>query len=117
VHWLTALVAAPVGEDRVAIHVASQGTSGGIVGLNYRAARGAHLLRARRRGRGMTYIEVIPILLYASIVFVVMNAILLASPLKVRFIEYRHNLLPVLAYWPVMLGLLLASTLVVFFRP
>jgi hypothetical protein len=35
---------------------------------------------------------------------------------KVRLIAFRHNLFPVLAYWPVLLGLLLTVTLVVFFR-
>ena len=50
------------------------------------------------------------------IIFVVLNAILLASPVKVRLLAYRHNLVPVLAYWPVLLGLLLAATLIVFFR-
>jgi hypothetical protein len=35
---------------------------------------------------------------------------------KVRLIAYRHNLVPVLAYWPVLLGSLLVVTLIVFFR-
>jgi hypothetical protein len=66
--------------------------------------------------QGLSYIETIPIILYGIIVVVVLNAILLASPVNVRLIAYRHNLVPVLAYWPVLLGLLLAITLVVFFR-
>jgi hypothetical protein len=45
-----------------------------------------------------------------------LNAILLASPVKVRLFAYRHNLVPVLAYWPVLLGSLLVVTLIVFFR-
>ena len=53
---------------------------------------------------------------YGIIVVVVLNAILLASPLSARLIRHRHNLIPTLAYWPVVLGLLLAVTLVVFFR-
>jgi hypothetical protein len=66
--------------------------------------------------QGLTYIETIPIILYGIIVVVVLNAILLASPLNVRLIRHRHNLIPTLAYWPVVLGLLLAVTLIVFFR-
>jgi hypothetical protein len=65
---------------------------------------------------GLSYIETIPILLYGIIVVVVLNAILLASPLNVRLIRQRNNLIPTLAYWPVVLGLLLAVTLIVFFR-
>ena len=55
-------------------------------------------------------------ILYGIIIFVVLNAILLVSPVNVRLIDYRHNLVSVLAYWPVLLGLLLAVTLIVFFR-
>jgi uncharacterized membrane protein YgcG len=66
--------------------------------------------------QGLSYIETIPIMLYGNIVFVVLNAILLASPLNARLIRHRHNLIPTLAYWPVVLGLLLAVTLIVFFR-
>jgi hypothetical protein len=65
---------------------------------------------------GLSYIETIPIILYGIIVVVVLNAILLASPLNPRLIRHRNNLIPTLAYWPVVLGLLLAVTLIVFFR-
>jgi hypothetical protein len=65
---------------------------------------------------GLSYIESIPIMLYGIIVVVVLNAILLASPLNARLIRHRNNLIPTLAYWPVVLGLLLAVTLIVFFR-
>jgi hypothetical protein len=66
--------------------------------------------------KGLSYVETIPIILYGIIIVVVLNAILLASPVKVRLIAFRHNLVPVLAYWPVLLSLLLAVTLIVFFR-
>ena len=66
--------------------------------------------------QGLSYIEAIPIILYGIIVFVVLNAILLAAPVKVRLFAYRHNLVPVLGYWPVLLGSLLVVTLIVFFR-
>ncbi|MBW3633147.1 MAG: hypothetical protein KY456_08965 [Chloroflexi bacterium] len=66
--------------------------------------------------QGISYIEMIPIILYGVIVVVVLNAILLASPVRLRIIAHRNNLIPTLAYWPVVLGLLLAVTLIVFFR-
>jgi hypothetical protein len=74
-------------------------------------------LRTAVGSTGISYIEIIPILLYVIIVVVVLNAILLASPLNVRLVRYRNNLLPVLAYWPAVLGLLLMVTIYVFFRP
>ena len=73
-------------------------------------------IRTSSDTQGLSYIEAVPIILYGIIVFVVLNAILLASPVNVRVFDYRHNLVPVLAYWPVLLGLLLAVTLIVFFQ-
>ena len=66
--------------------------------------------------QGISYIEVIPIVLYGLIMVVVLYAILLAAPVKPKFVAHRNNLIPVLAYWPVLLGFLLATTLWVFFR-
>lgn len=74
-------------------------------------------LRTAVGSTGISYIEMIPILLYAIIVVVVLNAILLASPLNVKVVRHRNNLIPVLAYWPAVLGILLVVTLYVFFRP
>lgn len=73
-------------------------------------------LRTATGSRGVSYVEIIPLILYGAIVVVVINAILVASPRKVRLVHYRNNLLPVLAYWPVVLGLLLTATVLVFFR-
>jgi hypothetical protein len=73
-------------------------------------------IRSSAGAQGISYIETIPIILYGIIVVVVLNAILLASPLNARFIRHRNNLIPTLAYWPAVLGLLLAVTLIVFFR-
>jgi hypothetical protein len=73
-------------------------------------------IRSSAGAQGISYIETIPIILYGIIVVVVLNAILLASPLNARFIRRRNNLIPTLAYWPAVLGLLLAVTLIVFFR-
>lgn len=67
--------------------------------------------------RGISYIEVIPILLYGAIIVVVLNAILLSSPYNVKVIHRRNNLWPVLAYWPAVLGILFLVTLIVFFKP
>jgi hypothetical protein len=67
--------------------------------------------------QGISYIEVIPIVLYGVIIVVVLNAILLASPYNVKVIPRRNNLWPVLAYWPAVLGILFLVTLIIFFKP
>jgi hypothetical protein len=64
----------------------------------------------------VAYIEVLPFLLYLFVPLVALNAIVLASPWNVKFVEYRHNLIPKLLYWPLLLGLLLVFTTVVFLR-
>ena len=66
----------------------------------------------------IVYLETLPVLLNLAILLVALNAILLAAPIKRRFalLEYRNNLLPTLLYWPMLLGGLLAVTLVVFYQ-
>jgi hypothetical protein len=63
----------------------------------------------------IAYLEVLPFVLYFFVVLVALNAILLASPIKVPPIEYKKNILPTLAYWPALLGALLVVTVVVFY--
>lgn len=72
-------------------------------------------LRSLLGTRGVSYIEIIPIFLYLAIAAVIINAILLASPVQLRLIHHRNNLWPVLLYWPVILGAVLLSTLYLFF--
>jgi hypothetical protein len=72
-------------------------------------------LRSVLGTRGISYVEIIPILLYLAITAVIVNAILLASPFRLGFIHHRNNLWPVLLYWPVLLGTLLLATLFLFF--
>jgi len=96
--------------------LSTAGVLGAASGLLFAVILKHNQLRGIVGTPGLSYIEVIPVLLYGGVVVVVLNAILLASPVKLTFIHHRNNLLPVLAYWPVMLGLLLAVTLIVFFR-
>jgi hypothetical protein len=72
-------------------------------------------LRSVLGTRGVSYIEIIPIVLYLAITAVIINAILLASPLKLRLVHHRNNLWPVLLYWPILLGSVLLATLYLFF--
>jgi hypothetical protein len=63
----------------------------------------------------IVYAEALSFLLYGAILLVAVNALLLDSPLRLAFIDYRDNLLPDLLYWPVLLGALLALTILAFF--
>lgn len=96
--------------------LSTAGVLGTASGLLFAVILKHNQLRSVVGAQGVSYIETIPIMLYGVIVFVVVNAILLASPYQGRLIHRRGNLLPILAYWPVVLGLMLAVTLVVFFR-
>ena len=63
----------------------------------------------------VAYLETLPMILYLTILLVALNAILLALPLNVKLVEYKKNILPVVAYWPFLLGVLLVTTLAVFY--
>ncbi len=96
--------------------LSTAGVLGAASGLLFAVILKHNQIRSGVGTPGLSYIETIPIMLYGIIVVVVLNAILLASPLNARLIRHRNNLIPTLAYWPVVLGLLLAVTLIVFFR-
>ena len=96
--------------------LSTAGVLGAASGLLFAVILKHNQLRSVVGNRGMSYIEIIPLLLYGVIIVVVLNAIMLAAPVKPKFVAHRHNMLPVLAYWPVVLGLLLAVTLAVFFN-
>ena len=97
--------------------LSTAGTLTAASGLLFAVILKHNQLRGAIGPRGVSYIEVIPIVLYLAIIVVVLNAILVASPYNVRVIHQRNNLWPVLGYWPVMIGTLFLVTLVVFFRP
>ena len=63
----------------------------------------------------IVYIEALPFLLYAALLLVAVNALLLDAPFRVGFVHYRNNLIPDLLYWPFLLTALLVVTLTVFF--
>jgi hypothetical protein len=97
--------------------LSTAGVLGSASGLLFAVILKHNQLRSTIGSAGMSYMELIPIILYGVIVGVVLNAILLTSPFTVKFIHHRSNLVPVLAYWPMVLGIIYAVTLLVFFRP
>ena len=60
------------------------------------------------------YLEYFYFEIYAAILLVSMDSILLTSDINVPFVEYRENLLVNLVYWPLMTGVLLIVSLFVF---
>ena len=72
-------------------------------------------LRATIAPDQIAYLEVLPGLLNFGILLASINAILLASPLKLKWLEYRNNMLADLLYWPLLFGLLFGATIIVFF--
>lgn len=91
------------------------GVVGSASGLLFAVILKHNQIRSLVANRELAYLEILPFLLYGAILLVALNAILLASPLDLWPIEYRKNLLPVIAYWPLLLGLLLTATLLVFY--
>ncbi len=91
------------------------GALGATSGLLFAVILKHTQLRAAVGQQGIAYLEALPFLFYLLIPLVALNAIVLASPWQLRFVEWNHNLLPKLLYWPLLLGLLLAITLVVLF--
>jgi len=63
----------------------------------------------------IVYLEMLPFVLYGLIVLVAVNAIALAWPRDVKFFAYKDNILPVLLYWPLLLGAVLLVTLAFFY--
>ena len=71
-------------------------------------------LRSSIAAGGIIYIEFFYFILYIVILWVTVNAIVLASGFQVPLIRYRNNILLKIFYWPVVLTLLLIVTLFAF---
>ena len=72
-------------------------------------------IRAGIESQSPTYLEWFPLLLAVFIVLVVLSAVLRVRGWRFPVLGYSGDLVPVLAYWPALLGSLLAVTLLVFF--
>jgi hypothetical protein len=72
-------------------------------------------IRSGIQSQSPTYLEWFPLLLSCFIVLVVLSAVLRDRQWRIPLLGYSGDLVPVLAYWPALLGALLAVTLVIFF--
>jgi hypothetical protein len=67
------------------------------------------------QSQDLTYLEWFPLILDVFIVLVVLTAVLRVKRWRIPVIGYRGDLIPVVAYWPALIGSLLVVTLLVFF--
>jgi len=63
----------------------------------------------------LAYIEVLPFTLYAMILLVTLNAVMVDVPGHQSFFDYHDNILPRAAFWPILLGILFTVTYLNFF--
>jgi len=64
----------------------------------------------------IVYLESFHFILYGAILLVSLNAVLLARATSVKLIDYGNNIIPTLLYWPLVIGALLTTTLLTFYR-
>ncbi|MEZ4561576.1 MAG: hypothetical protein R2853_02410 [Thermomicrobiales bacterium] len=79
--------------------------------LDHNAVRGAV------QSQSLTYLEWFPLLLDIFIVLVVLDGVAAVKGWRIPILGYRGDLLPVLAYWPLLIGGFLLITLRTFFFP
>ena len=76
----------------------------------------AHVnLRTSLAAQGIIYLELFYFVMYVAILWVAINAILIASPVTLGLIRYKDNFIARLLYWPVVIGVVLAVSLAAFF--
>lgn len=99
--------------DRVGLTIFDLSVAAG--GLLFAVILDHNGIRTAVESQSVIYLEWVPLLLVVFIVLVVVSAVLSVKHWQVPILGYRGDLVPVLLYWPALLGALLIVTLVVFF--
>ncbi len=84
-------------------------------GLLFAVILDHNAMRNEIESQQLTYLEYFPLILSVFIVLVVLSAVLRVKQWRIPVLGYAGDLVPVLAYWPALLGTLLVVTLLVFF--
>jgi hypothetical protein len=84
-------------------------------GLLFAVILDHNAVRNTVESQDLIYLEWFPLILDVFIVLVVLSAVLRVQRWRPPIPGYTGHLMPVLAYWPALIGSLLAVTLVVFF--
>ena len=100
-------------EDRVGLTIFDLIVAAG--GLLFAVILDHNSIRGIVESQDLTYLEWVPLILDVFIVLVVLTAVLRVKRWRIPVIGYSGDLLPVVAYWPALIGSLLAVTLLVFF--
>ena len=95
--------------------LSTSGVIGSCSGLLFAVLLEHNQVRSIVASRDVAYVEMLPFILYGAILLTALNAVLVSSSLKLRFVRYKNNLLPDLLYWPVLLTVLLIVTIVTFY--
>ncbi len=100
-------------QDRIGLTIFDLIVAAG--GLLFAVILDHNAIRNVVESQDLTYLEWFPLILDVFIVLVVLTAVLRVKHWRLPVIGYRGDLMPVLAYWPALIGSLLAVTLLVFF--
>jgi hypothetical protein len=84
-------------------------------GLLFAVILDHNAIRATVESQDLTYLGWFPLILAVFIVLVVLTAVLRAKRWRIPVIGYSGDLMPVVAYWPALIGSMLVVTLLVFF--
>jgi hypothetical protein len=100
-------------QDRIGLTIFDLIVASG--GLLFAVILDHNAIRGVVESQDLTYLEWFPLILAVFIVLVVLTAVLRVKHWCLPLIGYSGDLVPVLAYWPALIGSLLAVTLLVFF--
>ena len=100
-------------EDRIGLTIFDLIVASG--GLLFAVILDHNSIRSVVESQDLSYLEWIPLILDVFIVLVVLTAVLRVKRWRIPVIGYSGDLLPVVAYWPALIGSLLVVTLLVFF--
>jgi len=84
-------------------------------GLLFAVILDHNAIRSVVESQTVTYLEWFPLILDVFIVLVVLTAVLRVKRWRIPVIGYSGDLMPVVAYWPALIGSLLVVTLIFFF--
>jgi hypothetical protein len=84
-------------------------------GLLFSVALWHSSLRASLSSTGVTYFETFYFVCYFVISLVCINSVLLACQYELALLHYRNNLLPKLAFFPLVSGITFVITLLMLF--
>jgi hypothetical protein len=100
-------------QDRVGLTIFDLIVAAG--GLLFAVILDHNSIRDSVESQELTYLEWFPLLLDVFIVLVVLSAVLRVKGWRVPVLGYTGDLVPVVAYWPALIGTMLVITLRVFF--